>query len=418
MQTEYLVLGAGPAGAWAIRGIRQEDPKEKIIIVGDEPYRTYSLPLLTKGYIQGQLREEDLYLVDEDFYEKMGTVFLKGRRAVNVRPQERRVILDDGTEITYGKLLISTGGRPRRFNIPGGDLDGIYYLRTLRGSNEIKKAAESAKQAIVIGGSFIGVELAVALCEIGVPVKLAMLERYVWQALLPEPAGNYLMEKLIAGGVEIFPEEKVIEFEGNNGRAEVVKTERGRVFRGDLFGIGIGLDLNVDLLRDTGVDIDRGVQVSEFLRTNIDEIYAAGDVAEFDDRVFGEKHLVGHIENAQFQGKTAGRNMAGANVEYSEVTAYDSGIFGIPLIFVGALELGEEHWIRGKESEPPIGSFSIRDGRIVGAFLIKPKGKDIRAVRELLKIRDVDMKKYEDELRNPVTDIAAFVKNLKGKDKD
>jgi NADPH-dependent 2,4-dienoyl-CoA reductase/sulfur reductase-like enzyme len=414
MLTKYLILGAGPAGAWAIRGIRREDPKDGIIIVGDEPHRTYSLPLLTKGYIQGRLREEDLYLVDEDFYDKMGALFLKGKRAIDVWPKERRVILDDGVEITYEKLLIYTGGRPKRFNVPGGDLNAIYYLRNLRDSNEIKRVSESKRQAVVVGGSFIGVELAAALREIGIPVKLIMLERYAWQTLLPEPIGNYIMEKLVAGGVEIFSQEKVIEFEGEDGWVKTVKTDSGKSFEGDLFGIGIGLNLTVDFLGNAGVLIDRGIQVNEFLQTNIEGIYAAGDVAEFNDLILGVKHSVGHIENAQFQGELAGRNMAGVNAEYSEVTAYDSGVFGMPFIFFGALELGKEHWIRGNESQPPLGSFAIRDGRILGAFLIKPKGKDMRAVRELLKIRDIDMRKYEDELRNPTTDLADFVKHLKG----
>jgi NADPH-dependent 2,4-dienoyl-CoA reductase/sulfur reductase-like enzyme len=414
MQTKYLTIGGGPAGAWAIRGIRQEDRNGKIIIVRDEPYRTYSPPLLTKGYIQGRFREEELYLVDEDFYEKNGVTFIKGKRAVSANLRERFVILEDGTEINYEKLLISTGGRPKRFNVPGGDLKGIYYLRTLHDSNEIKKALGTAKQAVVIGGSFIGVELAVALREIGMPVKLIMLEKYVWQSLIPEPMGSHLMEKLLEGGVEVFSEEKVVGFEGKDGWVEAVNTESGKIFEGDLVGVGIGLDLNIDFLKDTGITIERGIRVNEFLETNIDGVYAAGDVAEFDDPILEEKHLVGHIENAQFQGQTAGRNMVGARVGYSRVTGYDSGIFGIPLTFIGALEFGKEHLIRGKEGGSPLGSFAFREGRVVGAFLIKPKGKEVRAVRELIKIRDVDMKKYENELKDPDTDLANFVKNLKG----
>jgi NAD(P)H-nitrite reductase large subunit len=128
MQTEYLILGGGPAGTWAVKGIRQEDPDGRIIIVRDEPYRTYSLPLLTKGYIQGRLKEEDLYLVDEDFYEKNRATFIKGKKAVGVSLKERSVVLDNGIEISYKKLLIATGGRPKRLSIPGGDLRGFITL--------------------------------------------------------------------------------------------------------------------------------------------------------------------------------------------------------------------------------------------------------------------------------------------------
>lgn len=128
MQTKYLILGAGPAGAWAIRGIRQEDQQGKVLIVGSEPYRTYSLPLLTKGYIQGRFAEDALYLVKEGYYDKNQAIFIKGKRAVGADLKERRVILDDGTEIKYEKLLVTTGGRPRKFNIPGGDLEYAIYL--------------------------------------------------------------------------------------------------------------------------------------------------------------------------------------------------------------------------------------------------------------------------------------------------
>ncbi|HEX3036986.1 MAG TPA: FAD-dependent oxidoreductase [Thermodesulfobacteriota bacterium] len=414
MQTKYLILGAGPAGASAIRGIRKEDDQGKIVIVGDEPYRTYSLPLLTKGYIQGRFREDGIYLVGEDFYEKNGATFLKERRAVNVEPEDNLAALDDGTEIHYEKLLVSTGGRPRKFNIPGSGLKGIYYLRTLDDANEIIKAAGNVKEAVVIGGSFIGVELAVALREIGLTVKLVMLERYVWESLLPESVGNYLMEKLLEGRIQIFPEEKVIWFEGENEWVRKVKTESGKTFKSDFVCVGIGLILNTDFLKGTAIVLNQGVLVNEFLETNIKGIYAAGDVAEFNDLILGKNHLVGHIENANLQGQVAGRNMVGAEIQYAEVTGYDSEIFGEPLIFIGALEYGSEHWIRGKQGESPIGSFSLRDGRIVGTFFLKPKGKEIRAVRELLKNRDVDIRKYEDELKDPETDLATFVKSIKG----
>ena len=412
MQTKYLILGAGPAGAWAVRGIRQEDKQGKIVIVGAEPYRTYSLPLLTKGYIQGRFGEDALYLVKEDFFDKNEAIFIKGRCAVRSGFQEKRVTLDDGAEINYEKLLISTGGRPRKFDIPGRNLEGIYYLRTLDDSNQIIKAANNSRQAVVIGGSFIGVELAVALREVGVPVKLIMMEKYVWQTLIPEPLGNYLIEKLVEGGVEVFPNEKVVEFEGKGGTVGSVKTESGKTYEGELVGVGIGLDLNIDFLKGTDISVERGVRVNEFLETSIDGVYAAGDLAEFDDLILGEKHLVGHIENAQFQGRIAGRNMAGAKIPYSQVTGYDSAIFGLPLIFVGALEFGQEHWVRGMPGEPPVGSFAVRDGRIVGAFLIEPGGKGVRAVRELIQIRDIDIRKYEDELKDPNTDLEQIVKGI------
>jgi len=413
MQTEYLIVGAGPAGTWAIKGIRQEDQAKKITIIGEQPYCAYSLPLLTKGYIQCRFKEEDLFLVEEDFYKKNGAVFLSSRRVVEADLKEQRVVLDNGAEIRYEKLLIATGGRPRRLSVPNSDMERIYYLRTLDDSKGIKAATKTATQAIVVGGSFIGVELAVALREVGLSVKLVMLERYIWETLLPEAVGKYLMEKLIVGGVEEFPEEMVIGFEGRDGKATALRTESGKVFEGDLFGIGVGIKLNTEFLKETQVMIERGIRTNEFLETNVAGVFAAGDVAEFDDVILGEKRLVGHIENAQFQGYTAGRNMAGAGIKYSRVTAYDSAVFGIPLIFVGALESGKDFWIRGKEGKPPQGCFAVKEGRIVGGVLIKPRGKEVKALRELIENQDIDISKFEEELKNPDVDLLTLLNRIK-----
>ena len=166
-KTKYLILGAGPASSWAVRGIRQEDKEGDITIVGREPYRTYSLPLLSKGFIQGRYPEEKIFLVKEDFFESNKVTFVNNNGASSLNSENKTVLLESGEEITYEKLLICTGGSPLQFTIPGSDLRRIYYLRTLDDAKKIKAASESAKEAVVIGGSFIGVELAAALRELG-----------------------------------------------------------------------------------------------------------------------------------------------------------------------------------------------------------------------------------------------------------
>jgi len=411
-ETKYLILGAGPASSWAVRGIRQEDKEGDITIVGKEPYRTYSLPLLSKGFIQGRYPKEKIFLVKEDFYESNNVTFINNNGAFSLNADNKTVTLEDGEEMSYEKLLICTGGSPLQFAIPGSGLRRLYYLRTLDDAKKIKAAAESAKEAVVIGGSFIGVELAAALRELGLSVKLLMMERYPWQNLVPEAIGNYLTQLLEENGVSVYAEEKVVKFSGENGLANSVTTESGGVYEGDLFGVGIGIRLNIDFLKDSEIEIGKGVLVNEYLETNVPDVYAAGDVAEFNDLILGNVHLTGHIENAQFQGRTAGRNIAGAREEFSQVTAYDTEIFGTMLMFVGASDYGDEYVVIGSNDEPR-GSFSFRNGKLVGALLIKPGGRDIRAVREVIELSEGTLANYKDRFSDPNGDLMGLLKELK-----
>ena len=178
MESKYLILGAGAASSWAVRGIRLEDKEGNITIIGKEPYRTYSLPLLSKGFIQGRYPEDKIFTVKEDFYENNDVAFVNNSSASSLDIKKRSVSLDSGEEISYEKLLICTGGSPLKFQIPGSDLRRIYYLRTLDDAKKIKAAAGSATEAVVIGGSFIGIELSAALRELGLSVNLLMMEKY------------------------------------------------------------------------------------------------------------------------------------------------------------------------------------------------------------------------------------------------
>lgn len=412
IETKYLILGAGAASSWAVRGIRQEDREGNITIVGKEPYRTYSLPLLSKGFIQGRYSEDKIFTVKEDFYESNSVTFINNNSASSVNTTNKTIELENGKEIKYEKLLICTGGSPLNLQVPGSNLRRIYYLRTLDDAKRIKAAAESAKNAVVVGGSFIGIELAAALRELGLSVNLLMMEKYPWENLVPPEVGSYFTSLLEDNGVSVFPEEKVIEFAGQKGLASSIATESGNSYLGDFFRVGVGIRLNTDFLENSGLEMAKGLVVNEYMETNVPDIFAAGDVAEFNDLVLGIRHLTGHIESAQFQGRTAGRNMAGAHEAFSKVTAYDTEIFGTMLMFIGSLQFGDECLIRGGSNEL-FGSFSFKEGKLIGAFLIKPGGKEIRAVRELIELADNSLIYYKDIFTDPRGDLMGLLKELK-----
>ena len=415
IETHYLILGAGPAGSWAVRGVRQEDKEGRIVVVGKEPRRAYSLPMLSKGYIQGRYPEAKLYLVKDDFYESNGARFLSGNGALALDTNKRVVTLEDGQHITYEKLLICTGASPFRFQVPGADLRRIYYLRTLDDARIIKSASGSAHEAVVIGGSFIGVELAVALRELGLSVKLLMLEDYIFQNLIPEEVSLYLTGIMLENGVEIIPRQKVTEFRGKEGLAEWVVTEDGNMFKADMFCAGIGIRLNTGFLGGTEIETGHGILVNEYLETSVEGVYAAGDIAEFEDLILGYTHLTGHIENALQQGRTAGRNMAGAKAEYAQVTGYDTEIFGTPLMFIGTPDSGEEYCIR-RDNDAPRVCFSFRGERPSGALLIKPGGKDIRVIKEFVGMREEAPHGFKEKLCDTDTDLGTLLDQIKGKE--
>ncbi len=406
----YLIIGAGPAGASAVRGIRQSDKESEIVVVGKESERTYSLPLLSKGYIQGRYPKEKLYLVKEDFFENNNARFINGTGAKSIDCSEKTVELENRKTIKYEKLLLATGASPRTFDVPVGTR-GIYYLRTLGDADQIIKAAGTGKSAIVIGGSFIGVELACALKEIGVGVKLLMLEDYVFQTLLPEEFGMSLNDILIDHGVEVIANASVDELVIEGGVARGIRTIDGQSCSADFICAGIGVVLNIGYLGGSGVSVNKGVLVNRYLETSVEGVYAAGDLAEYEDIVLGRTHMVGHIESAQAQGRQAGNNMAGAKEAYAQVTGYDTEIFGDRLIFLGDLNYAEKYVTRG-DTLGKTGCIGLRDGKIVGVYLINPKGKDMRGARELFGLTVEQTGQVIDELKNPEAGILSVVKSL------
>ncbi len=187
------------------------------------------------------------------------------------------------------------------------------------------------------------------------------------------------------------------------------------MYKADMFCAGIGIMLNTGFLEGSGIETGRGIIVDEYLETNVEGVYAAGDVAEFEDLILGYRHLTGHIENAFQQGRTAGRNMAGAKTAYAQVTGYDTEIFGTPLIFIGAPDIGEEFCTRRDNDKPRV-CFSFRGGRLAGALLIKPDGKDIRVIKELVGMGEDGPYGFKEELCDPDTDLGTFLEHIKGKE--
>ena len=325
--TRYVIVGGGLAGGSAIEAIRGRDHEGRIVLVSDEKYLPYDRVALSKGYLMGKLGQESLFLQDAEFYQEQHVEVLLGRRAQRLNTDARTVLLDDGRELEYERLLLATGGRARRLPIPSSDLPGIYCLRTVEDSDSIRAAISKARRAVVIGGGFIGCEIAAACMQKGLDTTIVeVLPSLLSLPLDPETAG-WITKYFIEQGVHVLTNEATARFVESNGRVAGIETKTGKTIPGDFVAVGIGITPNIELAKDAGLPVDNGIVVNEQLQVDNAGVYAAGDVASFYTPVFGKHLRLEHYDVAAKHGEVAGANMAGGQETFSELPHFFSFMF-------------------------------------------------------------------------------------------
>lgn len=333
----YAVLGAGPAGTRAAETLRRADPDGRVVVVSADPHPFYNRILLSKAFLKSDAVEPgQVVLAPAEAYARRGIELRTGVTVTAMDPAAREIRLDTGETLAFEKALIATGARPAPLPVPGGER--ARTLRSLDDAIALREAAGSARRAVVVGGGLIGVEVACALVERGAAVTLLAREEWLFGHLAPEPVGRALEAVLAEGGVELALGRTVVEVEPADG-GERVRTASGESFEAPLVVAGVGVRYNVDFLEGTGLlEPGRGVRANAYLETDAEGVWAAGDVAAFDDPVLGSRRHVEHWLHAQRQGRHAARNMAGAREPYAEVSSYDTELFGVPVVAIGAPE--------------------------------------------------------------------------------
>ncbi len=403
----YVIVGNGGAGLRAAQTIRKRDPRGEITVIDREPYPCY-YRLRLPDYISGWRKRDSVFVVSEDFYRENGIRFLAGREVTAVRTGERVLELSSGETLAYDKLLLACGARPRRLSAPGSDLDGVVYLRTLDQAEDIIRRGKEARSAVALGGGLLGVEMARAFREMGLKTVYLIREDRFWPQML-DAAGSELVERVLAEkGILLHKEEGVEEVLGERGKVEAVRTTAGRVLEAEMLGVAIGVVSNLEFLEGSGLATDRGILVDEHLRSEIPDIYAAGDVAQALDVSSGEHRLVTSWLNAQRQGEIAGTNMSGGDVALEGVIPFNViVIYGLPVASVGFdLPPGEEGYEILTGDYPRDGKYRklvLKDGVLVGATFIGETG-EARAAETLIK-RGTDLKGWRDRLFQPGFDL-------------
>jgi len=379
----YVIVGGGLAGTSAIEGIRELDKKGSILLIAGEKHPPYDRPPLSKKLWFGKKKVEEIFLHDEKFYGQNGVTVKTGTMVTSLDATKK--ILVDHKDNTYGfkKLLLATGGFPRTLPIPGGNLEGICYYRYIDDYLRIRQEASAGKSAVVIGGGFIGSEIAAALNINNVDVTMIFPDPYLVNRVFPEYLGRAIQDQYRSRGIKILSNEQPSVF-SKNANKFMTYTLSGKKVESDMVIVGIGIAPYLDLARNAGLQTADGILVDEYLKTSLSDIYAAGDNAFFPYQVLGKQTRIEHWDNALNQGKWAGRNMAGAREPFTYMPYFFSDLFEFGYEAVGEVDARLETFADWQKENDTGVIYYLKDGKVRGAMMCNVWEK-VEAARTLIR---------------------------------
>lgn len=403
-RTDFLIVGGGLAGVSAAETLRGLGAPGTVMLVSGEIDPPHDRPPLSKEFLRGERPRDQVLLHPADFYATKQIGLILGLPALALDLAARTLMLADGAALRYGRLLLATGGRPRRLGVPGETMPGIFELRTLAETERIRAAAAEATRPIVVGAGLIGMEVAASLTALGLPVRVLNMDGQVWPGLVPPGVAEAIQRDFEARGVRFHHHTRVTSFDGKD-HLEVVCTNGGD-FEADMVVVGAGLQLNTELAAAAGLAVDRGILVDEYLQTSVAGVFAAGDVASFPDPRGGRRQ-VEHWDNAVTQGRVAGANMAGKRVRFQHVPYFWSDLFDLTINVVGFLDGADETLLRGTLESRRFTLLALRDGALRGALMAN-RVRDRRPLTELIR-RQTPVAELGDTLADPSFDLATLV---------
>jgi 3-phenylpropionate/trans-cinnamate dioxygenase ferredoxin reductase component len=361
-----VIVGAGLAGAKAAETLRAEGFSGRVLLIGDEDERPYERPPLSKEYLQGRAERASAFVHPPDWYDEHDVELRAGVPVTAVDRDAHEVVLADDERLGYRKLLLATGSSPRRLALPGADLDGVHYLRTLTDSDGIAAALRASSRTVIVGAGWIGLEVAAAARIAGVPVTvLESASLPLLRVLGPE------MARVFAGlhgehGVDLRCEADLVEILGRDGRVSGVRLGDGTLVDADTVVVGIGITPNTGLADAAGLEVEDGVVVDERLRTSDPDVHAAGDAAALWHPALGRRLRVEHWANALNGGPAAARAMLGSDAAYDRLPYFFTDQYDLGMEYTGYAAPGEydEVVVRGDQSSREFVAFWLADGRV------------------------------------------------------
>ncbi len=353
----FVIVGAGLAGAKAAEALRESGFDGRLILIGDEAERPYERPPLSKEYLRGEA-EAKPYVHDEGFYADSRIELWTSTRVTGIDAGLRELMLEGDRRLGYDRLLVSTGAIPRRLDVPGADLQGIHYLRSIPDSERIRERIENGGRLVVVGSGWIGAEIAASARQKGCEVTMLEMASLPLERVLGPEIGRVYLELQRDHGVEFLPETTVDHFEGE-GRVERVVTRDDARIETDFVVVGIGAAPRTGLVESAGLEIDNGVLVDEHLATDAPGVFAAGDVANVRHPFYGRRLRVEHWANALNQAPVVAESMLGGSPVWEEIPYFFSDQYDAGMEYSGYAAEWDEVVFRGDveaRSSSPSGS--------------------------------------------------------------
>lgn len=384
---DYLIVGAGLAGASAAEAIRALDADGSVLMLGAEPLPPYHRPPLSKGLWLGKDKPDDIFVKTPVQWQALDVTLQLDDAGVAIDVSNKRITTASGARIGFGKLLLATGGTPRSLVAPATLAPRIHGLRTFADYQQLQLLIKDGVRVLIVGGSFIGAEMACALAvQPGVNVSMIFPGAAPLARILPPLLTSALVERLQAHGVRLYTDDRVAEFNPGQ-RGITARTGRGVQIEADWVLAGVGLDLNLALAQTAGLAVDNGVRVNARLQTSHSDIYAAGDIVSYPDPVWGEAIRTEHWDHAQASGRAAGRNMAGADEPYTHQSMFFSDLFDIGFEAVGTLSSKLETCVDMAGPDKGV-VYYLQDNQVRGVLLWNTWDQ-VDAARELIATRQL-----------------------------
>jgi NADPH-dependent 2,4-dienoyl-CoA reductase/sulfur reductase-like enzyme/predicted acylesterase/phospholipase RssA len=380
---DFLLVGGGLASATAAETLRAGGAEGSIAILSAEATLPYHRPPLSKDFLLKGPEKANILIHDEAYYRERDIAVHLGARVALVDSTSRTIETEQGAQFRFAKLLIATGASVDRLSVPGANLSGIHYLRTATDALSLYEGLAHVQRAVVIGASFLGMELAAAFIGRGIHTTLITKEDLLYDKLNSPEVSAFFAQYYHARGVELMCRERIEKFSGS-ARVESVVTSSGKVLPCEIVAVAIGVHPEIGFLQNSGIDIDGGILVNQHLETNQPGIYAAGDVAHFYDPISRSRRRSEHWDNALKQGRIATWNMLGERQSWRTVSYFFSDVFDLTFNVVGDTEEASERIARGSIQNKPFSVLYLKNNTLRGAFLLEQSFVETKAAGGLI----------------------------------
>ncbi|MFP4625870.1 MAG: NAD(P)/FAD-dependent oxidoreductase [Natronomonas sp.] len=406
MCASHVIIGDGIAGSSAAETIREADPDADVTVITEEGEALYNR-ILIKEFAKGKLPEAPVAIHEPDWYTERNIDLYLDTVVTTVDTDAREVHTHAGDVFDYDRLLIATGGTPVQLPVENSHADGIHHFWTFEDARAIKESAEAADNAVVIGAGLLGIDLA-AICGAQDVDAHYLMRGYWWRYALSEDGAEIIHDALREIGVQPVFESGVDRFvTDDDGHLVGVVDPNGDSYECDFAGVAIGLDFNTEFLRDTNIELDDGIVVDEHMETNVDGVYAAGDITQFHDVILDQRTQNGAWGSAKTQGSVAGTNMAAGEPEavFEWVPSYSITHFDFPFLSFGHPTIGDDH-VERKYGEKNWRRVVLKDGRVIGGVLIGDLSQQ-SSLKQLARNR-TDVSGMEERLLDPAIEPEIF----------